>query len=293
MAGVGVAVARQVGAELRLVVHLVPDDCVGLAGGAGCAHGENESPVPCHQKQPQNLASLFAVREVAVSGEPTGSEGFAWVWVLWALDTRRDVVNDADGFAVRVAGQRVGDNMVLHLARGLVAGLDSVDGLAGGALQAAVLVAIVVHSNEALEVVLVATLRQAAHRLSPGDTSHTRAFVPRWSGQSLHADGAVLLRGIADFLKVPLHHLLRGLAFAGLFLGGLAAAVPQAGHRLDVALADRWRMEHQLGRAGQADRKSRCTHQDACNACQCRVHRARSIQVLHWNRWHSRGDKGT
>lgn len=31
------------------------------------------------------LASLLAVREVTVSGEPTGGEGFTWVWVLWAL----------------------------------------------------------------------------------------------------------------------------------------------------------------------------------------------------------------
>ncbi len=86
----------------------------------------------------------------------------------------------------------MGDDVVLHLARGLVAGLDSIDGLAGGTLQAAVLVAIVVHSNEALEVVLVTTLRQAAHRLGPGDATHAGAFVARRSGQGLHADGAVL-----------------------------------------------------------------------------------------------------
>ncbi len=67
-----------------------------------------------------------------MSGEPAGSEGFAWIWVLWALkrksevhhiiqtktmtlpvfiqtlfrlylDARRDVINDPDGFAVWVA----------------------------------------------------------------------------------------------------------------------------------------------------------------------------------------------
>lgn len=48
--------------------------------------------------------------------------------------------------------------MVLHFARGLVAGLNPVNGLAGGTLQAAILVSIVVHSDEALEVVLVTTL---------------------------------------------------------------------------------------------------------------------------------------
>lgn len=35
------------------------------------------------------LAALFTVREVAVSGEPTGSEGFAWIWVLWALNQQK------------------------------------------------------------------------------------------------------------------------------------------------------------------------------------------------------------
>lgn len=55
--------------------------------------------------------------------------------------------------------------------------------------------------------------------------------------------------------------------FTGLFLGSLAAAVTQAGHGLDVALADRRRMKHQLGWAGQADRKPCCAHQDACNTC--------------------------
>lgn len=67
VARVGVAVTREVGAKLGLVVHLVPDHRVGLAGGAGRADGEDEVTVPRHQQQPQNLASLFAVREVAVS----------------------------------------------------------------------------------------------------------------------------------------------------------------------------------------------------------------------------------
>lgn len=53
--------------------------------------------------------------------------------------------------------------MVLHLARGLVASLDPVDGLAGGALQASILVAVVVHCYKTLEVILVAALCQAAH----------------------------------------------------------------------------------------------------------------------------------
>lgn len=129
VAGVRVAVARQVGAKLGLVVHLVPDYRVRLAGGAGRTHGENESAVPRHQKEPQYLggrdegrhdassqnpvtstliltqigrfacgdefslylASLLAVGEVAVSGEPAGGERFARTWVLWALKVERKV----------------------------------------------------------------------------------------------------------------------------------------------------------------------------------------------------------
>lgn len=86
----------------------------------------------------------------------------------------------------------MGNDVVLHLPRGLVARLDSVDSLARGALQAAVLVAIVVHGNEALEVVLVTTLHQSANRLGSSDAPNTRALVARGSGQGLHADGAIL-----------------------------------------------------------------------------------------------------
>jgi len=53
--------------------------------------------------------------------------------------------------------------------------------------------------------------------------------------------------------------------FAGLLLGGLAAAVAQARHRLDVALADGRRVEHQLGGARQADGETGGAHQDPCN----------------------------
>lgn len=295
--------------------------------------------------------------------------------------------------------QRVGDDVVLHLAWRLIAGLHSVDGLAGGALEAAVLIAIVVHGNQALEVVLVSTLSQAAHRLSPRYAPHARAFVAWWSSQGLHADGAVLrsnhntcslqknlihcevfhcgvlvwgvissrewqaltssggLRTFWRYLlttssgvlparnrkycqfKVQLSqegyalHGNRTHTFAGLFLGGLPAAVAQTRHRLDVTLADRWRVKHQLRRSGQAHRKSCCAHQNPCDAwkqrnrggfdrctkanhwikqvninwlfnmlqhliatdefgvrtftSQCWVHRARPIQVLHRNCWHT------
>lgn len=55
MARVRVAVARQVGPKLGLVVHLVPDDCIRFASGAGRTNRENEPAVPRYQKKPQNL----------------------------------------------------------------------------------------------------------------------------------------------------------------------------------------------------------------------------------------------
>lgn len=50
--------------------------------------------------------------------------------------------------------------------------------------------------------------------------------------------------------------------FTSLFLGGLPAAVAQSGDGLDVALADRRRMKHKLGRASQADGEPRRAHQN-------------------------------
>lgn len=53
--------------------------------------------------------------------------------------------------------------MVFHLSWWLVAGFNTVDGLAGGTLKAAVFVAVVVHGHQALQVVLMSTLRQTTH----------------------------------------------------------------------------------------------------------------------------------
>ena len=55
------------------------------------------------------------------------------------LDAGGDVVDDADGLGVQVAGQAVGDEVVLHLPGGLGARLLPVDGLTRRALEAAVL----------------------------------------------------------------------------------------------------------------------------------------------------------
>lgn len=52
-----------------------------------------------------------------------------------------DVVDDADGFAVGVARQRVRDDVILHLPWGLCPRLHPIDGFAGGTLQAPILTA--------------------------------------------------------------------------------------------------------------------------------------------------------
>jgi len=107
------------------------------------------------------------------------------------LNAWRDVVDDADAFAVGVSGQRVRDDVVLHLPCRLVARLHAVDGFTRWTLKAedkqdvtaelislrtlgtkraehasdqpAVLVAVVVHRHQTLEVVLVSTLCQSPH----------------------------------------------------------------------------------------------------------------------------------
>lgn len=119
--GVGVPVARQVGAELRLVVNLVPHHRVRLPGGAGCADGEDQASVPRCDQQLQdlvddreeaaallqfnqrsfqrqegccaNLPALVVVWEVAVPREAPRTELLAGVRVLLGLwrdgDTQR------------------------------------------------------------------------------------------------------------------------------------------------------------------------------------------------------------
>lgn len=55
--------------------------------------------------------------------------------LLTYLNARWDVVDDAYGFAVGMARQRVRDDVVLHLPRRLVASLHAVDGFTGGTLE--------------------------------------------------------------------------------------------------------------------------------------------------------------
>lgn len=167
--------------------------------------------------------------------------------------------------------------MVLHLAWWLVTSLYTIDGLAGGALQAAIFVSVVVHSHQALQVVLVSALRQTANGLSSRNTTHARTFIARGSCQSLHTDSAVLLWRVANLLQVPPHDFLRSSAFPGLFLCSLAAAVTQAWHWLDVTLADRWGVKHQFRGTSQTNRKSSSAHQNARNSSQGWVNRAGPI----------------
>lgn len=65
--GVGVAVARQVGAKFCLVVDLVPHHRVRLARGAGRANGKNEASVPGHDQQLQNLETHERVKPLIYS----------------------------------------------------------------------------------------------------------------------------------------------------------------------------------------------------------------------------------
>uniref|UniRef100_A0A663LZI9 RAS protein activator like 1 n=1 Tax=Athene cunicularia TaxID=194338 RepID=A0A663LZI9_ATHCN len=68
---------------------------------------------------------------------PTGGPGVAGA--RSHLDAGGDVVDDPDGFGVGVTREGVGDEVKLHLPRGLRARLLPINGLTGGALQAAVL----------------------------------------------------------------------------------------------------------------------------------------------------------
>lgn len=69
---VGVAVTRQVGHHLRLVVDAVPHHRVGLAGGAGRPHGEDEAPHPRHLQQLQHLFKVG--RDSSVRGRRRRNE---------------------------------------------------------------------------------------------------------------------------------------------------------------------------------------------------------------------------
>lgn len=63
--------------------------------------------------------------------------GDGWGWAH--LNARGDAVDDPDGFAVWVARQRVGDEMVLHLPWRLSACFHPINGLTGWTLQTAIL----------------------------------------------------------------------------------------------------------------------------------------------------------
>lgn len=56
------------------------------------------------------------------------------------LDPSRNVVDNADGLAVWVTGQAVGDDVVLHLPRRLSSCFLPIDGFACGTLKTAILV---------------------------------------------------------------------------------------------------------------------------------------------------------
>lgn len=163
--GVGVAVTCQVRTEFCLVVNLIPHHRVRLACGAGRANGEDEASIPGHDQQLQDLPAFLIVGKVAVSRKPSRTELLPRVGVLIGLNPSWNVIDNADCLGVWVAGQAVGDDMVLHLPRRLGARFLPIDGFACWALKTAILIAIVVHSHQAQQMVHVPTLAKFAHQL--------------------------------------------------------------------------------------------------------------------------------
>lgn len=99
-----------------------------------------------------------------MSGEASRTELLSRVGVFIGLDPSRNVVDDADGFEVGVAGQAVGDDVVLHLPRRLRACLLPINGFTCWTLKTAVLIAIVVHGHQAQQMVHMPTLAKFAHQ---------------------------------------------------------------------------------------------------------------------------------
>lgn len=192
--------ASEIRAKFCLVVHLIPDDSVRLARGAGGSNGKDETAIPGHQKQLQNFSPFLAVWKVTMSWEATGAEALPRIWMFWSLNARWDTVDNSDGLAVWVARQGVGDEVVLHLPRRLGAGLDAINGLASWTLQTPILVTIVVHGHQAVDVVDVATPGQLPHQVRLD--CRLWALVARRGCEALHTDGAVLFWGMPDLLQI-------------------------------------------------------------------------------------------
>lgn len=108
------------------------------------------------------------------------------------LNARGYVVDNPNGFAVRVPRKWMRNDMVFHLARWLVSCFNTIDSLAGWALQASIFVAIIIHGHQALQVVLMSTLREASNWLRPRNATDTWAFIARRTAKRLHTYGTIL-----------------------------------------------------------------------------------------------------
>lgn len=279
--GIRVAMAGEIRPKLCLVMDFIPDDSIGFTSGAGGTDGKDEATVPGYQEEFQDFSPFLTVRKITVSGEATGAETLPRVWMFWTLNARRNAIDDPDCFAVRVARQRVRDEVVLHLPWGLGACLHPINGLTGWTLQTPILVAIVVHGNQAVDVVDMAASGQLSHQIRLD--GWLWALVTRVGCEPFHADGAILIRWVPYFLKIFLQHFFWRFTFLGLFLGGLAACVGDPRDGFYLTLADRWWMEDQLWWPGETHGQTRCTHEDASDSCQGRVDRTGAIEVLHWD----------
>ena len=207
--GVRIAVACHVAVHLGLVVDLVPHHGVGLTCGAGSAHGKNESPLPGHLQELQDLAALRAIWQVALPGKAPGSEWLPRAGVLWSLDAMRDVVNNEYSPTVFMAWEGHLEPEHLHLPPGLRPSLLPIDGFARRTLKTPVLVPVAIHGQQAQQVEGMAALGEAAHDHGPEGLAVSHVTVPRSHSQFLHTDNAVLFRGHFQLLGVLSDHLLR------------------------------------------------------------------------------------
>ena len=66
--GIWVAVASEIRAKLCLVMDLIPDDGIGLARGAGRTDGKDETAIPGHKQQLQDLREEAGDQGQAFSG---------------------------------------------------------------------------------------------------------------------------------------------------------------------------------------------------------------------------------
>ncbi len=85
--GIGEAVTCSVGAELSLVMNVVPNDRVVLSRSGAASNCEYQSPLPGYDKQSEHFATVFVVWQVALAREAARRVVLARIRVLQACNT--------------------------------------------------------------------------------------------------------------------------------------------------------------------------------------------------------------